>query len=289
MKRRHSTQEDGVDLQMTDPEERSAARYLLGRMDEAEREAFELRSLEERSLSDTIAAVENDLRDAYLAGSLGTDDRDAFERCLLATPEQRERLEVARAFRTVIAGARLRRPIFSWTSMAIAAALAAVVTTAILFAPRHGDPVEDAIRVARSPRTVAPPPVDVATASAVTDPASAPRNTSPVVILTLSALTTRGSSATPSARLAEGATLRLVIALQPGDDEFASYGLAVQTAAGTAVVARAGVPLSAGPAVELEIPAAELSAGEYEVLVDGFPAAGEPEPLGVWSFSITRT
>lgn len=78
---------------MTEPEHR----YLLGRLDEAEREEFAARFLEDPELLARVEDAENDLFDAYAAGRLSGDDRWRFEERFLRDIEGRRRLALARA------------------------------------------------------------------------------------------------------------------------------------------------------------------------------------------------
>lgn len=78
---------------MTEPEQR----YLLGRLDEAEREEFAARFLEDPELLARVEDAENDLFDAYAAGRLSGDDRRRFEERFLRDAEGRGRLAAARA------------------------------------------------------------------------------------------------------------------------------------------------------------------------------------------------
>jgi anti-sigma factor RsiW len=78
---------------VTEPE----YRYLLGRLDEAEREAFAARFLEDPELLARVEEAENDLFDAYASGRLSGDDRRRFEERFLEDAEGRRRLAFARA------------------------------------------------------------------------------------------------------------------------------------------------------------------------------------------------
>lgn len=78
---------------MTEPE----YRYLLGRLDEAEREAFAARFLEEPELLARVEEAENDLFDAYAGGRLSGDERRRFEERFLKDAEGRRRLAFSRA------------------------------------------------------------------------------------------------------------------------------------------------------------------------------------------------
>jgi hypothetical protein len=72
-------------------------RYLLGKMDEAEREAFGERLLADPELFAEVEAEELELLDAYARNEAPADLRAAIERHLLASPLQRQRLGFSRA------------------------------------------------------------------------------------------------------------------------------------------------------------------------------------------------
>lgn len=72
-------------------------RYLLGAMDEAEREAFRERLLADAELFSEVEAEELEILDAYSRGEGSADERQAVEGQLLCSPLQRRRLLVGRA------------------------------------------------------------------------------------------------------------------------------------------------------------------------------------------------
>lgn len=72
-------------------------RYLLGEMEEAEREAYRERLLVDPELFSEVEAEELELLDSYARGEAGPERRAAIERHLLASPLQRRRLGISRA------------------------------------------------------------------------------------------------------------------------------------------------------------------------------------------------
>ena len=76
--------------------------YLLGELPEAQREELEERFCHDADLFEQMLALRDDLIDDYLRGEFSTQGRQ-FERYFLATPQQRERVENARALMRVIA------------------------------------------------------------------------------------------------------------------------------------------------------------------------------------------
>lgn len=273
---------------MTDADEQTAARYLLGRLEDREREAFELRFIDDPLLSDTVASVESELFDDYLSGDLSAADREAVERNLLVTPEQRQRLTSARALRAVTGRSNVR--LSGWWWIAAAAAIAVVVTGALfLTSPQPENEVPLTAPVARAPVASQPPVASSTVTPPATETAIIASSHPVVTTIVLSAVATRSEEPIQPTTLPPDAdAVRLVIGLQPGDDEFETYGVVLQTAGGVPIVERSGVRMASDATVIVEIPATRLPTGDYEVLVDGFASSGEPEPLGVWSFAIAR-
>jgi len=72
-------------------------RYLLGEMADAERDEFETRLFQDEALFQQVAALDDDLVDAYVAGDLRAKDLERVRRSLLSTPRGQERVEFARA------------------------------------------------------------------------------------------------------------------------------------------------------------------------------------------------
>ena len=274
---------------MTEGLEQTAVRYLLGRMEEGERTAFEMRYLGDPALSEAVAAVESELLDDYLAGALPAEEREAFERNLLTTREQKNRLASAQALRAAFARSR-PRPERKWTNAAIAAGLGGILATALLLSsPSRDDRPAKQPEVASAPAAEAPPASGVGPPPPVTVPGAASVGERTMVTIVLSAVMTRGGDGSAATTLAgDEETVRIVVGLQPGDDEFARYGVLLQTASGEPILEIADVPLADDRSLTIDVAAKRLPAGDYEVLVDGHPSSGTAEPLGVWPFAISR-
>lgn len=105
-------------------EDRTTMRaYLLGTLAEKEREQVEQNLFGSSEYYERLLDVENDLFDAYASGQLSAADRARFERTLLASKSQREKLNFSRA----VAASGYRRPIAWPVYGAIAAGIAAAV------------------------------------------------------------------------------------------------------------------------------------------------------------------
>lgn len=71
-------------------------RYLLRELPEDERQDLSDRLLEDSSLYSQLLLVEDDLIGAYVRDELSPRQRERFQQYLMATPEQRERVEFSR-------------------------------------------------------------------------------------------------------------------------------------------------------------------------------------------------
>jgi hypothetical protein len=120
-------------------------RYLLGKMDDAEREAFQERVLDDPAVFDRVSDAENQLFDAYARGALDPLDRRRVQQRLLRSPRQEQKLRTARAL-----SARMQRKRFGVpAAFAVAAAIALAVAVPALLRQRSA-PVTDS-RAAASP------------------------------------------------------------------------------------------------------------------------------------------
>jgi hypothetical protein len=113
-------------------------RYLLGQLPDAEAECLDEASIVEDDVAARLRMVENDLVDAYVAGTLDRTTRERFESHYLASPLRRNKVAAARRFldavdRAPIAPTRSRW--FAWrTGGRLALIAAAVVLLAVGFA-----------------------------------------------------------------------------------------------------------------------------------------------------------
>ncbi|HLJ86904.1 MAG TPA: hypothetical protein VKZ53_08770 [Candidatus Angelobacter sp.] len=73
------------------------ARFLLGEMQDEERETFEQAFLEDTDLLHALMEMESDFLDLYALGKLPQSEKERLERFFLADPHRRERLSFAHA------------------------------------------------------------------------------------------------------------------------------------------------------------------------------------------------
>lgn len=118
-------------------ENQLARRYLLGLLADAERDAVEARLFDSPDFLLLVEAVEGELMDEYVDGSLPAVERKRWEAYLTAHPESRERLQFARVLHGHFAAKRPR-----WKGylpvLAIAAALLAGI---FMWERRENSPV----------------------------------------------------------------------------------------------------------------------------------------------------
>ena len=72
--------------------------YLLHKLPDSEREAFEDRWMEDSGLYNELQDVEAELLDDYASGALTPEDRDLVTRHLLGDPAQDQKLLFARTY-----------------------------------------------------------------------------------------------------------------------------------------------------------------------------------------------
>src|SRR6185295_15823887 len=80
-------------------EEDRMVRYLLGLLSEQEAAEMEEVYLSNDELNDELQAVERELIDRYVEGSLSKTEREQFENFFLCSPGRQERLRFAGALR----------------------------------------------------------------------------------------------------------------------------------------------------------------------------------------------
>src|SRR5216684_4191460 len=84
-------------MSSVDKEREEIRLYLLGHLTEEERERLEEQFVTDRDYQEEVLIVEEELIEDYLGDSLSAQDKERFTAHLLATSQQRHRLEVAQA------------------------------------------------------------------------------------------------------------------------------------------------------------------------------------------------
>lgn len=260
-----------------------ARRYLLGEVSEEERELIEQEYFEREDALDRLEAAEEDLIEDYVAQQLPPAERERFERNYLAVPQHRVRVETVRRLMACAAqakagGATPMRPVAvtrdradtrerfrrraAWLALAATLLLAALVTL-LRLGPSEPPPQE--IVEQRPPVQPAPP-------EAVREPA--------VFAITISPTAVR-SSESPTIVVPRGADIVQIRLQSDGEDRnLTATRAVVQTVAGDEqwrgpVAAQRAQEL--GVVARLDVPASQLPADDYIVILYGTNAAGQEQ------------
>ncbi len=275
-------------------------RYLLGDVTSPEQERVEEAYVSEGEAFHELLAAEEDLIDAYVAGSLSAADRLRFEQHFLASPARRERVAFARDLarlepRHVVApAAPSHRP--AW--LPVAAVLAPMLLAGAWLLGRMST-LDERVRQAGAEREAAlergqaserrASELEQRVAGLVEDLARARAGEAAAVAAWVLAPGLERGSAAPAFPLSpttEWVRLRLVLE----DDPHPLYEVSVETADGQMVArssrlrSRAGV---GGRAVEVMVPAASLKTGTYVVSVKGTSERGASEGVANYHLRVT--
>jgi hypothetical protein len=297
----------GLPLSDTD---RRLTRFLLGGLPDAERREIELAFLEHDDTFADLVALEDELRFAYLENALDPEDRARFEARYLATPEDREKLAMARTLldRVAAEGTRIAQPaaVPAWwrrpsVQFALAAAtLVLAVASAWLFTElRRVRRDVESMRAEIAARTPAdevarlrnelgaerrlrealeqqargkePPPPFEAVLALVLTPGLSRSSGADVPRVSLGAVT---------------GSLRLELTL-PKDAAFPTYAATLLDADGRQLLATRNLRAS-NATVGTIVPRRLLARADYEVVLHGVDAAGRSESLANYYFRVSR-
>ena len=263
----------------------SLMRYLLGELGPEEQAELDERAFVDDAWEEQRDAAADELIDAYLAGTLGSDARLRFETHFLTSAGHRERFRLLRDLRLVVArraatggrGARVRAGV-AWLAAA-AAVLAALVGLFFYARPQPPDP-----RVAVATPSPAP------TASAA--PAPTPRAEATPAIERTRTLTVAVQDASRALAFAvepDVRTVRFEIPV-PDDDRTPSYSVAVRQGGETLWHRDDLVPREAGAPLEVGVPADVLAAGAVLSVEPEAVRGASPAPPAVrrWTLRISR-
>jgi len=79
----------------TSDDDERLVRYLLGRLPDRDAERIDELSITDDRVAWRLLALENDLVDAYLCGTLAGEALESFERFYLSSPRRREKVRIA--------------------------------------------------------------------------------------------------------------------------------------------------------------------------------------------------
>ena len=92
-------------MNVRDKDEQLLVRYLLGELSEEEQSQLEERYFADDDFYSELRATERDLIDDYVRGRLSGRRREQFESRFMASPERRQKVELARSFQGYLAEA----------------------------------------------------------------------------------------------------------------------------------------------------------------------------------------
>jgi hypothetical protein len=279
-------------------------RYVLGAATDVEREAIERAYFEHAEGLDAVSAAEDDLIDDYLAGRLGGDERDRFERHYLATPGHRRRVVVVRGIRTAASAPSVewrRSGAARWAAAGFAAAIVVLVVGAVWSIRSRTEPTAVSLdrSVGQTPPPAAVPPGDRGSmprdsAQPVPDlgaPVPTSRPVAPTVVaLSISPILARGTDEPATIAIARGTdTVRLLLLGDPAERGVGRGRAIVRTVAGREVwrgsTARNAAPARGEPA-RADVPAALLPPDDYIVQLLEIDSSGTEVERYRYFFSV---
>ncbi len=308
-----------------DEQQQELVRYLLGMLPDDEAERLDEESIADKDLALRLEAVEHDLIDAYVSGTLGGETLGRFEACYLTSPLRREKVSVARGLRrilgesregaAVIGGAavtgvpavdaRRRVPAsrLAW-AMAIAAVLLLAACGALLFTvlrvqreqaaaqesrvalERRVRELEQQLDDQRSARAAAPPPT-VSVPSASTPTVSAPHERGPAspALVGLVLLPPTRDGGPPTTLTIPAGTDRVTFELRLEVNEFPQYRVALIDRATGRTLWQSDALIARRGAVSVSIPASLFNAHGYALDLTGRRTDGDAEVIGSYSFA----
>jgi hypothetical protein len=114
-------------------DDQEIVRYLLGHLPDEEAERLDEASIVDDDMASRLRSVENDLVDAYVAGTLAAETRARFETFYLSSPRRRQKVRSAQRFLSAVdrvpvpgaanaapaaSGRALPRPRLAWSAAA---------------------------------------------------------------------------------------------------------------------------------------------------------------------------
>lgn len=133
--------------------------FLLGRVDELQREQIEDSFLVDPEIRERLLIEEQELTEDYLEGSLASEDKERFLSRYAQTPEQRQQLQIARSLKKYAAreavplvdippDSTVRRPVF--VAMVMVAIVVLVVSVWVFMSSRGNNLEVELARVNHS-------------------------------------------------------------------------------------------------------------------------------------------
>ncbi len=283
-------------------------RYLLGDLPDDQQIELEDRAFADRQCMENLLAVENDLIDNYVRGSLSETQRSQFESRFLTSNERRQKVEFARALAEVSARQpEVEAPVTFWQSLAdwlrslnpalqvslAAASLAAIIGVTWLIRQTVTPPLE-VKEIAKTEPMPGPLPTEARRPEPEQPPQPAqPPPAPPPTIASLVLLpgTSRSASERPKLVIPQAASLtRLQVGLERTDD-YKGFGVEIRNSQGREIWKRDGLrpqPSRAGRTINLIIPRSLFPTGQYELALKGLTADKKAEDVRYYYFEVNR-
>jgi anti-sigma factor RsiW len=270
-------------------------RYVLGLLDEADRDAVEARAFADPDVAAAIDLAETDLLDAYASGTLEAERAAAFSRALAARPRLAARAVTARA----LASRRRTMTLPRWWLPLLAAASLTVVAGLWMLRQVTPQPGGTPVSASREADTTpapagsvqASPDLTVARAPEPSPPrhetAVAPAPSAPVTFAILLPVGgTRAAAPTEATVPASATRVALRVPVAPGDD-FAHFRLRLLDATGGLLRESTASRLPADRTLQVTVDRAALAGGLYDIELEGRQEGGPFEPLALLQVRLT--
>jgi len=279
---------------MDDTQKLLMRRYLLGAVDEGEREQVEEHFFSDPEYHAELLGAEEDLVGDYLESNLSAEDRNLFRTHYLATPQKLQSVQVTAALLKYCstAEAETTRPEaftdsksqskarqssgrnwrFAYAAVAIAALIIVSVTVALILRKQGGPTESDVSRELRE----------------LNGPQSASKTAGASMILLPVSL--RGEGESPNLSLRPGTEVVQLILVLPRDD-YPAYTITIQRdndAKPYTVDDLHPTNTAAGKALSLKLPAWFMRPQEYALEVKGLTPDGALKNVAEYTLKVHR-
>jgi len=281
-------------------EDRRLVDYLLGLLPEEDAERLDEASVVDDEVAARLRAVEDDLIDAYVRGTLATDRLFRFEKYYLASPRRREKVAFARRFAGVVDRAAVTAPLTAvqpsrprraiWKLAAVAAVLLLVCAALMMQTLRLGRGITVAEQERQAlDRRAKDLQQQVTTLRAANEAAvreaapPKPVPEAPTIALVLLPQT-RAAGPVPTLVVPAGAA-RIAFELRLDNSDRATYQVGLRDPAVNRIVWRSAWMASSGSSLMLSVPASILKPQHYSLDLFSREAA-DPDVVGSYAFEI---
>jgi hypothetical protein len=276
-------------------------------LDESERAELERRYFSDKQLFERLCALEDDLVDRSLSGSLSEEDERLFASHYLQLPHAREKVEFTRALKEAIlsqtgasASARVAshaRPsllhfLLATNRRILTAAAAVIAVIGFSWLAFHNRRLEKQLQEANHELGRRQLIIDQTFAQLKRSESPPREETKPLIVSFV---------LTPGAVRAAGQAKRLLIPSQAeavrfaiefgGSPNYSSYRAVLQTAEFTEVWSETSLTARPGDSknqISVTVPTNVLPSGDYVMHIQGVLAGREPEAIASYTFRVLR-